>query len=162
MLFLGKYNLTERDMEQEIIPMCKSHRMATVPWGALGQGKLTGVRTRENPNNGKRGRVTMTESDFKIQDVVLEIAKEIGRSPSQVALSWVLLKSTSPLLGCRTYEQLEDCLQAIDLELTPEQIKRLEEASKDSPKPIFPYTVLGKDTNSSPPLFITGKLYDLE
>ena len=149
-------------MEQELIPMCKSLRIATVPWGALGQGKLTGVRTRENPNNAKRGRVTMTESDFKIQDVVLEIAKEIGKSPSQVALSWVLQKSTSPLLGCRTLEQLEDCLQAIDLVLTPEQVKKLEEASKESPKPIFPYTMIGKDTKSTVQFFITGKLYDFE
>ena len=161
--FPGKYNLTERDMEMEIIPMCNANQIATVPWGAVAQGKLTGVKTRENPTNGTRGRVVMTENDFKIQDVVIEIAKEIGKSPSQVALAWIIQKSTSPLLGSRTLEQLEDSLQAVDIVLSPEQLKRLEEIS--TPKPIFPYTMLGKDTKSTGVLWAPNpmqKTYDFD
>jgi aryl-alcohol dehydrogenase-like predicted oxidoreductase len=160
--FPGLYNLTQRDMEQEIFPMCKQLRLGTVPWSALAQGKLGGNRTRENPNAGNRASVVMTENDFKIQDEVVAIAKEVGKTPSQVALNWTTLKATSPLLGCRTLAQLEDSLQALDFELTPQQVARLDEVSKESPKLLFPHNFIGKDTKSSWFLYLPEKKYEID
>jgi aryl-alcohol dehydrogenase-like predicted oxidoreductase len=154
--------MTQRDMEQEIFPMCKQLRLGTVPWNALAQGKLAGNRTRENPNAGNRVGVVMTENDFKIQDEVIAVAKEVGKTPSQVALNWTTLKSTSPLLGCRTLAQLEDSLQALDFVLTPQQVARLDEISKESPKLLFPHNFIGKDTKSAWFLHMPEKKYEFD
>ena len=149
-------------MEQEIIPMSRHLKIGTVSWGALAGGKLS--RTRENPTAGKR-QLVLTDAEFKIQDEVVAIAKEIGRTPSQVAVNWILQKSTSPLLGCRTLEQLEDNLGALEFELTPQQIARLDEVSKDSPAKLFPHNFLGTDTKSTTFLHLPNpvdKKYDFD
>mmetsp|Transcript_8367 Transcript_8367/g.11544 ORF Transcript_8367/g.11544 Transcript_8367/m.11544 type:complete len:156 (-) Transcript_8367:415-882(-) len=134
------YNIGQRDMEQEIFPMCKKYNIATVPWRVVGAGKYTGTRTRENnqPQDTKRAGVQMTETDFKIQDVIIQIVKEINRTPVQVVLNWSTRKTTSPLLGCRTLKQLEDSLGALEFKLTAEQMAKLDEVGKNCPEWIFP------------------------
>ena len=85
----------------------------------------------------------MTEQDYKVQEVVLEIAKETGRSPSQVAINWTVGRTTSALLGARTFEQLEDNMKSLEFELTTDQIERLNKASENSPSMIFPHNFVG-------------------
>jgi len=140
--YQGKFSLVDRSLDQEIFPMCKRFNMGTIPWAALGQGKLTGRKSRNNvdqkPKKDERSGLDMTETDFKIQDEVIRIANEIGKTPSQVALNWAMHKTTSPLLGPRTLDQLEDNLGALKFDLTEQQLKRLDEVSKDSPNVIFP------------------------
>ncbi|KAL9649531.1 hypothetical protein ABK040_003210 [Willaertia magna] len=87
----------------------------------------------------------MSELDFQIQDKVLEIAQEIGRSPTQAAINWVLHKKGIPsvLIGPRTFEQYLDNMKALEFKLTEEQVKQLDEVSKNSPNIIFPHKMIG-------------------
>jgi aryl-alcohol dehydrogenase-like predicted oxidoreductase len=107
----------------------------------------------------------MTETDYIIQDEVLKIAEEVNRSPSQVALNWVLRQSSVPsaVVGPRTLEQLEDLLQALEWKLTDEQVKRLSEVSNDSPNLIFPHTMLmGTTPQTIPWLYTHGRKFNIE
>ncbi len=78
------------------------------------------------------------ESDFDVVDRVLELAAQRNVKPAQIALAWVLSKPviSAPIIGASKLYQLEDALQAVELKLTPEEIKRLEE-------PYEPHPVLG-------------------
>jgi len=143
--------------------MCRSHNLGAIPWGALGQGKLTGKRSRgDDKGQDTQRSVTMTELDFKIQDEVIAIAKELGKTPSQVALAWAINKTTCPLLGARTFEQLEDCLGALDVTLSADQIKRLDDVSKESPPIIFPHYWNGSDVNNCPWIYAPQKKYAVD
>lgn len=161
-VYQGKYNLVERDLEQDVFPMCKKFNIATTPWCVLGQGKLTGKKTRENQDEGKRSNVKMTEQDFKVLDVVISIAKDINRTPAQVALNWAMHKTTTPLLGPRTLEQLEDNLGALEFDLTPEQIGKLDEASKECPRLLFPHYWNGTNPSNCGWLYVGEKKFNIE
>ncbi len=155
--YQGKYSLVERSLEQEVFPFAKKFRIATVPWGVLGQGKLTGKKTRDNQKEGTRANVLMNETDFVIQDEVIKIAKELNRTPGQIALNWALHKTTTPLLGPSSLEQLEDNLGALEFNLTEDHIKRLDEVSKNSPAPIFPHYWNGTSTEDNSWLHTPGQ-----
>jgi len=164
-VYQGRYSLVDRSLEQEVFPMSRSHDMGMVPWGVLGQGKLTGKRSRGDEKGHETQRsVAMIESDFKIQDEVIAIAKEVGKSatPSQIALAWALKKTTSPLLGARTLEQFDDCMGALQINLTCEQIKRLDEVSKESPALIFPHGWNGTDSANCQWLYAPQKKYSID
>ena len=81
-----------------------------------------------------RSRGLLTERGLRIVDVVKEVAGELASAPSRVALAWVLAKSsvTAPIIGTRTLAQLEDNLGALEIELSPQQLRRLDEASVTS------------------------------
>ena len=144
------YNLVERTSEADMIPMAEHHNITSLAWSPLAGGVLAGKYTmsdleEDNDGNGS-GRKQMSQSmgqlnerSIKIGEKVKEIAQEIGRSPSQVALNWIVQQPEGiiPLIGARKLSHVEDNLQAIDFILTAEQIKRLNEASSfDFP---FPY-----------------------
>jgi aryl-alcohol dehydrogenase-like predicted oxidoreductase len=76
-------------------------------------------------------RGLVTERDLQIADVVRQVANEVDTTPSRVALAWVLANSpvTAPIIGTRTLTQLEDNLGALETELTPEHLHRLDQAS---------------------------------
>lgn len=130
--------------------------------GIVGQGKLTGVRTRESDQDAKRKFVEISEQDAKVQQVVFDIAKEIGRSPTQVAINWVLGRTTSPILGTRTLEQFEDAVKSLEFELSQEQLERLNKASENSPAVIFPHSFIGNSFDTNRWLFLGGdKTYNI-
>lgn len=158
--YQGRYHLGERDVEREIIPMCRELEMGFIPWAVLGQGKFTGKFQRHRkPVEGGRQGVKMTERDYDIAEVVMGIAEEIGRSPSQVCTNWVLQQPgvTSTLLGVRTIEQLEDNLKSLEFTLTPEQIYRLNAVSAFEPG--FPHNFIGTSYRSNPWLKDAGTLW---
>jgi aryl-alcohol dehydrogenase-like predicted oxidoreductase len=147
------YSLTERTVEREMIPMAAEMGMGVCPWSPLGGGVLTGKYTRADlvpPNmndistrkaiNALTGR--LNEQALQTADVVSEIATSIGKTAAQVALAWTLVNPavTAPVLGVRTVAQLKDNLGALDVELTPEQLSRLDAVS-GVPK-VFPMDVL--------------------
>ncbi len=139
------YNLTERTVERDFFPMAREMGMGVLPWSPLAGGVLSGKYTRDDLKtpaeqslgalnsrksmNLARGR--LNEKALDIADAVGVIAKEMGRSPSQVALAWTLLNPavTSPLIGARTYEQFEDNLAALEITFSDEQIARLDDVS---------------------------------
>lgn len=145
-----EWSLVERTVEHELVPMAQAMGLGVVPWSPLGGGVLTGKYTREDVAGDAQADVAATrkgviasaghldESAIALGEIVRGIAEDIGASPAQVALAWLLGRPgvTAPILGARTAAQLEDNLGALDLELTAEQIARLDDAS--APSPIFP------------------------
>lgn len=150
------YNLTERTVESDFFAMALEMGMGVLPWSPLAGGVLSGKYTRDDlkaPTDKSMGALTsrkamnlargrLNERTLDIADAVVDIAKEIGRSPSQIALAWTLLHPavTSPLIGARTYEQFEDNLSALDVTFSEDQIKRLDEVSRI--EPCFPHEML--------------------
>ncbi len=130
--FQFPYNLSFRDPEREIIPMCKKFDLAMTVWAPLGAGLYTGKYTRENQTPGrltKKGWGTPPEDRLKIAREVDKIADEIGCSSANVALNWVRKQNglLIPIFGVTSLEQLEDNLQCLDFEITDEHCKRLAE-----------------------------------
>jgi len=144
--YQGKYSLSCREAENDILPMCEKFNIGYVPWAVLGQGKLTGKHKKEEKSKETTRNVQMTDLDFQIQDEVVKIAEEINVTPSQVAVNWMLNRKQigSCLVGPRTYEQFVDNMKALDFQLTKEHIEKLDTVSNESVKGIFPHTMIGK------------------
>ena len=124
------YNLLDRRVERELMPMARTYGVATIPWSPLGGGLLTGkYRRGEEPPAGTRfananpmQRRRYTEDIFDVIEGLEPLARARGATLSQFALAWVMAQPgvTSPIIGPRTMEQLEDNLPAAELELTGE------------------------------------------
>lgn len=133
------YNILDRRIERELLPVARTYGLAVIPWSPLAGGLLTGKYSRtsappaetrfsrmsENPNLQKRYR----QQIFDVTDGLEPIAKAKGCTLSQLALAWTLARPgvTSPILGPRTMEQLEDNLKALAVTITPEDEKRIDE-----------------------------------
>lgn len=139
-----EYNLIERTVERELIPMAAELGLGVIPWSPLASGVLSGkysradleIGTGQASASGTRkniaaGNGALTGRGLAIAEVVKEIAKELDKTPSQIALAWTLLNETvtAPIMGVRTHAQLEDNLRALDVEWTDEHRDRLERAT---------------------------------
>ncbi|WP_068085525.1 aldo/keto reductase [Novosphingobium rosa] len=145
-----EWSLVERSVEHELVPMARELGLGVLPWSPLGGGVLTGKYSRADVTGSAQADVSatrkgviassghMSEEAIALGETVRGIAQEIGASPAQVALAWLLGRPgvTSPILGARTAAQLEDNLGALDLALDARHIERLDLAS--APAPIFP------------------------
>lgn len=135
-----QYSLIERTVERDLLPMARTLEMAVTTWGSLGTGVLTGKFN--DPENQKKGEDTrigqmdaghlLNERNLAIAREVSAVAREIERSPSQVALNWVRQQKgiIIPIVGARRVSQLEDNLRCLDFELSAEHVQRLDAASK--------------------------------
>src|SRR4051794_3290081 len=149
-----QYSLVERTPEIELLPFCRAAGLGVIPWGPLGAGFLTGKYARDTPP--PRGSRMADASDdleeamhrraiernFRVVDEARAIATERGATIPQVAIAWLLGTEgvTAPIVGARTYEQLEDLLPAAELTLTPEERARLE---RHAPPPdVYPQRML--------------------
>lgn len=140
------YNLVYREEEREMIPLCVEEKVGCIPWSPLARGLLTGSRRRgDGKSETVRARTDTyahalyeSDADFDVVDRVVEIAESRHAKPAQVALAWILSKPgvSAPIIGASKLYQMEDALTALHLQLTPEEIKRLEE-------PYRPHAVLG-------------------
>ena len=138
-----EYSLAERTVERDLIPMAAELGLGVVPWSPLASGVLAGKYTRADLDRevstdpaGTRKNVAaangaLTERTLDIAEVVKDVAKQGGHNPSQVALAWTLLNPavTAPIMGARTFAQLEDNLGALEVELTESQLADLQRAS---------------------------------
>jgi aryl-alcohol dehydrogenase-like predicted oxidoreductase len=136
-----QYSLVERSIEVELLPFCRAAGLGVLPWGPLGAGFLSGKYGRgERPPEGSRIAEAgesweeayerrAIERNFRVVDAAAEIAGARKATIPQVALAWLLGTEgvTAPILGPRTFEQLEDVLGADGLELTEDERARLEE-----------------------------------
>jgi aryl-alcohol dehydrogenase-like predicted oxidoreductase len=152
--FQPQYSLVERSIEIELLPFCRSAGLGVIPWGPLGAGFLSGKYARgERPPEGSRiADATETleeaydrraiERNFRVVDAAVEIAEARDATIPQVAIAWLLGTDgvTAPIVGPRTFEQLEDLLGADALELTPEERERLEAPAP--PPPTYPRRML--------------------
>src|SRR5689334_1434869 len=130
------YNLVYREEEREMIPQCLDQGIAVLPWSPLARGLLAGNRTREGERKTERSRTDafadslyLPDVDFAVVDRVAEVAAARGVPPAQVALAWLLQKPgvTAPIVGATKLEHLEDAMAAAEIELSDDQVARLEE-----------------------------------
>ena len=124
------YSLRNRQIELEVIPACKHFGVGLIPWSPLGGGILCGVL--DKVKEGRRTREPLQKSAEKLRPQIQayeNLCKEIGQKPADVALAWVLSNPvvTSPIVGPRTIQQLEENVKALEIKLSDETIKRLDE-----------------------------------
>lgn len=139
------YNLVYREEEREMMPLCRSEGVGVIPWSPLARGFLTGSRTREEWGETVRAKTDdfahqmyYEDSDFEVVKRVVETAEKKNASAAQIALAWLLHKPgiTAPIIGASKIHHLEEAVEALDIELSPEDILSLEE-------PYVPHRVLG-------------------
>ena len=131
-----EYSLIERTVERDLIPMAKALGLTVTPWSPLGQGVLTGKYNGAQKAEGARlsgdDARPITERNLSIAQTVVEVAAEIGRTPSQIALAWLLAQGSDviPIIGSRKAHQIEDNLACLDVTLNAAQREKLDAASK--------------------------------
>jgi aryl-alcohol dehydrogenase-like predicted oxidoreductase len=139
------YNLVYREEEREMIPQCIDTGVGVLPWSPLARGLLAGNRTREGERRTVRAETDSfgdslykPEIDFDVVDRVVEVAGARDVPPAQVALAWLLHKPgvTAPIVGATKAQHIEDALAAEALELSDDEVARLEE-------PYVPHAVSG-------------------
>jgi aryl-alcohol dehydrogenase-like predicted oxidoreductase len=140
------YSLQERSSEYELLPLAVDQGLGTLVWSPLAGGLLSGkYRRGVQPESGRQltawNEPPVYDEDmlYDTVDVLIEIADTHAVSPAQVALAWLLTRPTvaSVIVGARTDEQLADNLNSAELELTDDEVSRLEEVSR--PRLIYPY-----------------------
>jgi aryl-alcohol dehydrogenase-like predicted oxidoreductase len=136
------YSIAGRDLERELGPLLEAEKIGLLVWSPLAGGLLSGKFSRENqkPEGSRRSEfdfpIVDKERTWKILDVMAPIAKAHGCSPARISLAWLLTKPvvTSVILGAKRLDQLQDNLAAVELKLTKEEIKQLDEVSTLPPE----------------------------
>ena len=123
------YNLLDRRVENELIPLCQRYELAVLPWSPLGAGILSGryPHSGEFPDDsratrwGTRMQNRITKRSLEVAAAVADMAKERGMTPTQLALLWVKDQPyvTAPIIGPRTRRQLEEVIAVMDRSLNP-------------------------------------------
>jgi aryl-alcohol dehydrogenase-like predicted oxidoreductase len=147
------YNLLDRGIEYELVPICQNEGLGIIPWSPLRGGWLSGKFHRGMTAAPEGTRIeTATklgwseswdtydnEHTWAVLDALLGVAQGAGKTPAQVALQWLLQRPgvTAPIVGARNLQQLEDDLGAIGWTLADEHLSRLNEVS--APQKIYPY-----------------------
>ncbi len=140
------YNLMYREEEREMNPLCEAEGIGLLPWSPLARGYLAGARRslddRESTQRAKTdeyGHSLYTEAaDWAIVEAVQAVAGERGVAPAEIALAWLLSKPavTAPIVGTTKASHLDSAIRAVELELSAEEIARLE-------APYKPHAILG-------------------
>jgi aryl-alcohol dehydrogenase-like predicted oxidoreductase len=154
--FIGlqiEYSLMERTVERELIPMAKALNLGVLAWSPLARGVLTGKY--HSGGNAEGGRMTNEGmKDFLLEEqhaapiisAVKSVSDQTGGSMAQVALAWLRHRTVPviPIIGARKVSQLQDNLAGLDLDLSAEQLKSLDGASRIEPG--FPESIYERET----------------
>jgi aryl-alcohol dehydrogenase-like predicted oxidoreductase len=135
------YNLLNREEEREMLPLCADQGVAVIPWSPLARGRLTrdwDVETERSATDAFGATLYHDGADRAIVERVAEVAADRAVPRAQVALAWMLGKPvvTAPIIGATKPHHLDDAVAALDLELTDDEVRRLEE-------PYVPHPVVG-------------------
>src|SRR6516225_5280889 len=148
-----EYSLIERHIEREHVPCAQELGIAICPWSPIAGGFLTGKYKREASGTRGEGRIektkgspfakAYTDREWRTLGALLDVAKQLNKTPAQVALNWVATQPgmTSTILGATTLAQLNDNLGALELAIPAELRKQLDEVS--ALQPVHPYTFFG-------------------
>jgi aryl-alcohol dehydrogenase-like predicted oxidoreductase len=136
------YSIAGRDLEREIVPLLEAEKTGLLVWSPLAGGLLSGKFSRENqkPEDSRRSQfdfpIVDKERTWRILDVIKPIAEAHGCSAARISLAWLLTKPfvTSVIIGAKRPDQLADNLAAVDLKLTAEELKQLDEVSQLPPE----------------------------
>ena len=136
------YNLVYREEEREVPPLSRAEGIGIIPWSPLARGFLAGNRQKQGYGETLRAKTDefahnlyYQESDFQIVDRVVDLAQKRGVKPAQIALAWLLHQPgiTAPIIGASKIEHLKEAVEAVDLVLSDEERKFLEEPYKPHP-----------------------------
>ncbi|OGO37129.1 MAG: aldo/keto reductase [Chloroflexi bacterium RBG_16_57_11] len=149
------YNLLDRGIEWDLLPLCQSEGLGVITWAPLRGGWLSGryqrgmqappqgsrIEEADKQNWSERWEIYANERTWMLLDTLFAVARECEHTPPQVAINWLLNRPgvTSPIIGARSLKHLEDNLGAAGWSLTPEQVDRLTQAG-DLPAP-YPYNL---------------------
>ena len=154
--FIGlqiEYSLMERTVERELIPMAKALNLGVLAWSPLARGILTGKYHDDGKadggrmtNEGMKDFLPEEERAAPIISALKSVSEQTGRSMAQVALAWLRHQTVPviPIIGARKVSQLQDNLASLDLELSGEQLKSLDGASRIEPG--FPQGIYDRET----------------
>lgn len=137
------YSLADRSLERDVLPLSQAFDLAVLAWGVLEGGELTGKYN--HPTDEPKRSGDTSDRIKALASVLIEVAGELGRSPSQVAINWVRQQAGNliPILGARSEKQIKDNLGCLEFALSPEQLNRLNAAS---PMDFgFPHSFLASD-----------------
>ncbi|TFG14355.1 aldo/keto reductase [Candidatus Thorarchaeota archaeon] len=130
------YSLARRrDFEKYLEPVVKKYNLGVTSYSPLGGGFLTGKYSKEETPDSKRAETTKQryykERNFRILDTLEEISEDLDATIPQIALAWVLNREsiTAPIIGVNSKEQLEENIEAIELDISDDAIHELNEAS---------------------------------
>jgi aryl-alcohol dehydrogenase-like predicted oxidoreductase len=132
-----EYSLISRGIEEEILPLCREQGIAVTAYGVLSRGLISGHWSAQRSTTGTdfRSRAPRfqgenLERNLVLVDALREVADTVGASVAQVAIAWVLSRGEDvvPLIGARTRERLNEALRALELDLAPEDVSRIEQA----------------------------------
>jgi aryl-alcohol dehydrogenase-like predicted oxidoreductase len=147
-----EYSLIERTPEGELLPMAANLGLGVTAWSPLAGGTLTGKQLEAGGANDSRqndpGMKQFMVSDARKEAIareVVAVAREIGRSPAQVALAWLRQRATPviPIIGARKLAQVKDNLARVDIQLEPALVQRLDTVSRIEMG--FPHSFFVKD-----------------
>lgn len=126
-----EYSLLQRAPERELLPMAKNFGLTLLPWAPLAGGALTGKYLKGDPGRIKEGSKRLNDRSVAITQEVMAIAEEMGVEPAHVALRWTMQQGISciPIAGATKLHQLEQNLGALNVQLSPEQLDRLDKVS---------------------------------
>jgi aryl-alcohol dehydrogenase (NADP+) len=136
------YNLAYREEEREMIPLCISEGIGLIPWSPMARGFFAGDRKRGGGGETIRSNsdpfgnsLYFRDEDFVVAERAAELAQERGVTGSQMALAWLLNKPNihSPIIGATKMEHLDQAIAALEIRLSDEEVKRLEEPYKPHP-----------------------------
>jgi len=136
------YSIAGRDLEREIVPLLEAEGTGLLVWSPLAGGLLSGKFSRENqrPENSRRAEFDFPlvdkERTWKILDAIAPIAKAHNCSAARISLAWLLTRSfvTSVIIGAKRMDQLQDNIAAVEVELSDDEIKVLDEVSALPPE----------------------------
>ncbi|MCG9896238.1 MAG: aldo/keto reductase, partial [Fimbriimonadaceae bacterium] len=126
----SKYSLIQREIELEVAPACNAYGLGIIPWSPLGGGVLGGVMKKQD---GARRYGDWTkwilENKGKELQAWEDLCDEIGHAPGEVALAWTLVNPAvaAPIIGPRTMEQLESAVRALEIKLSEDVLKKIDE-----------------------------------
>ena len=130
------YNLVYREEEREMLPLCVEEGIGVIPWSPLARGFLAGNRRLADRGETARAKTDAiahdlyyTDADFAVAERNAEVAAARGVSPAQVALAWLLRQPavTAPIVGASKIAHLDQAVAALDVSLTDDEVRRLEE-----------------------------------
>jgi len=139
------YSLVRREVEQEILPYCRSNGIGVIVYSPMASGLLTGAMTRERatslPDSDWRSRDAEFQEPKLSKNLVLverlrEVGKRHGRPPGQIAIAWTLRNPavTAAIVGGRSAKQVGGTVGAVDLQLTKEEVAEIEDEGTNEPK----------------------------
>ena len=136
------YNLVYREEEREMMPLCREEGIGVIPWSPLARGFLAGNRRRNDWGTTKRSKndkfahnLYYTDADFNVVDRVVEVAKARGVSAAQISLAWLLAQPgvTAPIIGASKMDQLDQAVEALDIQLDDAECTALGEPYQPQP-----------------------------